>query len=70
MADAQQLIATATRLLDDRQGMPHPSEPRLREADVFARIAQADALHRIAQALECIADNGDTTVRPAIRHST
>ena len=75
MADAQQLIATATRLLDDRQGMPHPSEPRLREADVRARIAQAtaanaqaDALDRIAQALTRLADH-ETSAQPITRYS-
>lgn len=64
MADAQQLIATAARLLDDRQGMPNTPEPRLREADVRARLAQADALDRIAHALTRLADD-NTTIHPA-----
>lgn len=69
MANARQLIDTATRLLHNSDGSHHIPEPRLREADVRASLAQADALDRIAHALECLANNGDTTVRPAIRHS-
>ncbi|NUV54575.1 hypothetical protein G6W51_16985 [Streptomyces coelicolor] len=64
--NARQLIDTATHLLDNRQGMPNTPEPRLREADVRASLAQADALDRIAHALTRLADDTTTpAVHPA-----
>lgn len=74
MADAQQLIATATRLLN-RDGISPVREEYLREAEVRARLAQAtaakdqaDALDRIAHALTRLADH-ETSAQPITRYS-
>lgn len=53
---AQELIDTAVSLLDNRQGMPNTPEPRLREADVRARLAQAAATQEVAKALTRLAE--------------
>ncbi|MEW2187783.1 hypothetical protein AB0900_31330 [Streptomyces cellulosae] len=65
MADAQQLINTATHLLN-RDGISPVREEYLREAEVRASLAQADALDRIAHALTRLADHETTpAVHPA-----
>jgi hypothetical protein len=68
----QQLIDQALQALKPDIGFPRPSQQQVQRADAIATIAIASALDRIAGALEEIAFNHspDTTVQPAIRHST
>ncbi|MDT0608841.1 hypothetical protein [Streptomyces lancefieldiae] len=61
-----------SRALASRDGISKPDSKQLAEADVYARIAQAHALTRIAGALEALAADtvpAGMTVQPAIRHS-
>lgn len=65
-------LAKIRATLASRDGVTPPTAQQLAEADVYARAAQAQALDRIADALEVLAADGDVpqiTVRPAIGHT-
>ncbi|MFG2276984.1 hypothetical protein ACGFNY_45415 [Streptomyces chartreusis] len=70
--NASDFLDRARKALRTRDGISKPSSTQLAEADVYARIAQATALDRMAAALEALAADAAPapgTVQPAIHHS-
>lgn len=70
--NASEYLLKAHRALRTRDGITKPSTSQLAEADIYASIAQAHALDRLAAAMEALAADAvatPSTVQPAIHHS-
>jgi len=70
---ASHYLDQARKTLTNRDGITKPKPAQLTEATVYADLATAHALDRIATALETLAAHetapAAVTVQPAIRHS-